>query len=134
MNTMQIHQYRVFYKAAKAAVQKWRDEYDAEVTEWYENGDGKPPEWVPAMDGTSRMVNVGGRGYRFPSCIHGMSLWTDYDNICGGCEDSLSVAQEAVGIARSWYRRWQWVMSAPSDLPSQYKTDLVAWMIEANRF
>lgn len=26
-------------------------------------------------------------GFRPHYCIHGTNLWTDYDNICGGCED-----------------------------------------------
>lgn len=26
-------------------------------------------------------------GYRAPHCIHGTDNWTDYDNICYGCED-----------------------------------------------
>lgn len=27
-------------------------------------------------------------GYRPHHCFHGTNLWTDYDNICGPCEDS----------------------------------------------
>jgi len=27
------------------------------------------------------------QGYRPRTCIHGTNQWTDYDNICGGCED-----------------------------------------------
>lgn len=26
-------------------------------------------------------------GYRAPHCIHGTDNWTDYDNICYGCEE-----------------------------------------------
>lgn len=26
-------------------------------------------------------------GYRPHYCVHGTNLWTDYDNICQGCED-----------------------------------------------
>lgn len=29
------------------------------------------------------------QGYRPQYCIHGTNTWTDYDNICGGCEDSI---------------------------------------------
>jgi hypothetical protein len=29
-------------------------------------------------------------GHRPHYCFHGTSLWTDYDNICGGCEDGDS--------------------------------------------
>lgn len=27
------------------------------------------------------------QGYRPRTCFHGASLWTEYDNICGACED-----------------------------------------------
>ena len=27
------------------------------------------------------------QGHRPHYCIHGTNQWTDYDNICGGCED-----------------------------------------------
>lgn len=27
------------------------------------------------------------RRLKFPECIHGTSTWTDYDNICGPCEN-----------------------------------------------
>lgn len=27
------------------------------------------------------------QGFRPHYCIHGMNMWTDYDPICGGCED-----------------------------------------------
>lgn len=30
-------------------------------------------------------------GYRPHYCEHGTNLWTDYDNICGPCEDGLSM-------------------------------------------
>lgn len=30
------------------------------------------------------------RGYSMHYCIHGTNLWTDYDNICGGCENGES--------------------------------------------
>lgn len=43
-------------------------DYDAEVAAWYADPDQR---------------------YRFPHCIHGTSLWTDYDNICFGCEDGV---------------------------------------------
>lgn len=49
------------------------DAYEADVNDWYRNGDGRP---TPQ-----------GRGHAYPECIHGYSRWTDYDNICGACED-----------------------------------------------
>lgn len=30
------------------------------------------------------------RGHRTHYCEHGTNMWTDYDNICGGCEDGWS--------------------------------------------
>jgi hypothetical protein len=38
-------------------------------------------------------------GHRPHYCIHGTNQWTDYDNICGGCEDSLSDAEWADVVA-----------------------------------
>lgn len=35
------------------------------------------------------------RGYRPHYCEHGISLWTEYDNICGGCEDGISMGDPA---------------------------------------
>lgn len=29
------------------------------------------------------------QGYRPSACVHGTNQWTDYDNICGPCEDGL---------------------------------------------
>lgn len=29
------------------------------------------------------------QGYRPHYCVHGTNQWTDYDNICGGCEDGI---------------------------------------------
>ena len=50
------------------------DAYEEDVRDWYRNGDGRP-------------TREGGRGHTYPECIHGYSRWTDYDNICGSCED-----------------------------------------------
>lgn len=33
-------------------------------------------------------------------CEHGTSRWTDYDNICGGCEDGVTMAD---GVERRTY-------------------------------
>lgn len=30
-------------------------------------------------------------GYRAHYCEHGTNLWTDYDNICGPCEDGITL-------------------------------------------
>lgn len=68
-----------YKRLALALVQQARRryyEYDDEVNEWFRSGDGRP-------------VRQGGKGYSFPACIHGASLWTDYDIPCGACEDGL---------------------------------------------
>ena len=49
-------------------------EFRVEKNNWYRHGDGRPSF-------------EGGRGLTFPHCIHGMSRWLSYDNICGPCED-----------------------------------------------
>lgn len=143
MNTDEIRGYRVFYKAARKTVLDRIAEYDADVKAWYEEGDGMAPNWQRAgdqpwfdaeWDNPERMVNMGGKNYRYPVCIHGTDLTTDYDNICGGCEAGLSVAEQAQSIARPQWRRYQWVMTAPSDLPIGLKGDLIEWVFVANRF
>lgn len=35
-------------------------------------------------------------GYRPHYCEHGTSQWTDYDNICGPCEDGVSMGDPLV--------------------------------------
>jgi hypothetical protein len=32
------------------------------------------------------------QGYRPHYCEHGTNQWTDYDNICGGCEDGITMS------------------------------------------
>lgn len=43
------------------------ERYDQAVTDWYYDSDTKH--------------------LSFPTCIHGTDRWTDYDNICPGCEN-----------------------------------------------
>lgn len=99
--------YRIFYRAALNDIQADEAAYTAAVDDWYLNGDG-------------RSTADGGRGYRFPHCPHGMSLWTDYDNICGPCEDGYTAVQRAQGVARERFLRflntWNWITSAPPDV------------------
>lgn len=55
------------------------------------------------------------QGYRPKYCIHGTSSWTDYDNICGGCEDSdypqdktyTDVLRNTLASYRSAHARFQ---------------------------
>lgn len=50
------------------------------------------------------------QGYRNHYCVHGTNLWTDYDNICGPCEDGYgywdyqNFAELAIQNARSAVR------------------------------
>lgn len=40
------------------------------------------------------------RDYSFPACVHGASNWTDYDNICGPCENGEGYWDDS----REWKR------------------------------
>lgn len=104
--------YRLFFKAWLRKVRAHRASYDAEVRDWY----AEHP------------------GYQFPVCIHGSSLTTDYDNICGGCEDGASVVEEARGYAREQFLRfcdrWDWASKAPGDLPYDERNRLLEWAME----
>lgn len=69
--------------------------HDADVHRWYRH----------------RHIN---EGHSYPTCIHGTSNWTDYDNICGACEDGymyfdyLRDARECLDEAvRRWERYWE---------------------------
>lgn len=116
--------------------------YEEEVTEWYSRGEGRAPKWIEETneDGETRMVNVGGRGYTFPHCIHGMSRWTDYDNICGGCESGESVYEIAIHEAGYAFRTFQQRMSITADfeksarragdIPSELRRELMNWACE----
>lgn len=103
---------------ARAYVTQWRDDYDAAVKEWYETGDGSPSA-------------EGGRGHRYPECIHGSSLWTDYDNICGGCEDGeddyLRALRIAERVSRNLNERTAWTSYRPTDLPHDLAVALIEW-------
>ena len=35
----------------------------------------------------AKVAEYAKKGYRAPHCIHGTNCWTDYDNICYGCEE-----------------------------------------------
>lgn len=103
--------------------------YEREVEEWYAEGDGRP-------------VDAGGKGYTFPACIHGTSRWTDYDNICGPCEDGWGYfdwhreARYAVESAK--YRlaaveaRQEWYRNCPQHyrMPDELNNALIKWIYE----
>lgn len=77
------------------------------------------------------------RGYRAHYCIHGTNQWTDYDNICGGCEDGVTLRQMACEHAwsivketreRMAFTREATRMGAPVDTNA-----LWAWSMEGFR-
>lgn len=46
------------------------------------------------------------QGYRPHYCIHGMNLWTDYDPICGPCEDGYTDRELALAQAHTDVRSY----------------------------
>lgn len=89
--------------------------HEADVREWYTHGDGASPRYMQDPDGGGA-VNVGGRGYTYPECVHGTSRWTDWDNICGGCEEGASLADIYIGQVRHAFRQFQERNLAVKDL------------------
>ena len=107
-------------------------EYERDVADWYRHGDG-------------RSTLDGGRGYSFPHCIHGTSRHTDYDNICGGCEDGdgywnyareLDAAyRDATWAQKQATRRSQSVLRFFGEvdvhsLPDDVRSGLLDWVTE----
>ena len=45
-------------------------------------------------------------GHRAHYCIHGTNQWTDYDNICGPCEESLTDQELALAGAYTDMREY----------------------------
>ena len=131
-------------KTGKLALQILRDlkarerEYQEEVEEWYRSGDGRSPRYWTDPE-TGRTHNMGGKGYSFPYCEHGTSRWTDYDNICGGCEgDYGTVYQRALWEAQSRVKdsqeRSDWLLAAPKSFTWDMKRDLIDWACEPLRY
>ena len=112
--------------------------YEEEVDAWYRSGDGRSPNWRTEVDGETGEVyqwNAGGRGYRFPECIHGSSLWTDYDNICGPCEDGLSEYDIALRLAHDDWHTFEQRMAVVRQLqdvhaPESIREDVLAWALD----
>jgi hypothetical protein len=79
-------------------------------------------------------------GHRPHYCIHGTNQWTDYDNICGGCEDSLTVWDMAERAAWARHARYLHVLDQLSTVSRShdqhnpvptYVTDAyVTWLLE----
>jgi hypothetical protein len=127
-----------------AVLNERQADYAASVDEWYRSGDGRSPEWVEAgtqewfdfeNDDPSRPVNIGGWGYRYPSCIHGRSLWVDYDCNCGPCEDSIPDRELALMLAHgdvhTYEERFEVVRRASAlNAPRETVLALVDWAAE----
>lgn len=128
-----------------AALIERRRAYDRDVDEWYSQGDGRSPKYVDAYtqpwfeaghDDPYRGVNIGGKGYRYPVCIHGRSLWVDHDCNCGACEDGASDSQIAMEQARG--QLWEFqerlaVVRRLADLnaPSKQTDPLWTWCMQS---
>lgn len=93
-------------------------DYDEEVAEHYRSADQK---------------------YSFPACIHGTSRWTDYDNICGPCEDGLgywdysTFARMAIDQATSdleEFHKRQDLYRDLSKAKAPIADDMIGWVIE----
>jgi hypothetical protein len=110
----------VYLAAIKNAWNAYQEDRDA----WYTTGDGKR------------------RGYRYPYCFHGASLWTDYDNICAGCEDGfngynpMTFYRYALDNAKTDYAvaasrcEWLWGSKELHELPSDLRNQLIDWCME----
>lgn len=70
-------------------------------------------------------------GFRPHYCKHGTNMWTDYDNICGACEDGATNYQLALMRARSdvatFRQRMAWLDTAPTGMPREQLSTLIDW-------
>lgn len=46
------------------------------------------------------------KGWRHHYCFHGTNMWTDYDPICGMCEESHPNERTTPEKARAWFNEW----------------------------
>ena len=84
------------------------------------------------------------QGYRPSACIHGVSQWTDYDNICGWCEDGYGYwdytqqAELALGESRAAFaeyakRRELYSKARELGATESLKGEIFDWVMEALR-
>jgi hypothetical protein len=124
---------RVYVKRLRTAYAQ----YEEDVNAWYSRGDGRSPKWHVFIEGDDvYQANVGGKGYAYPECIHGASRWTDYDNICGPCEDGLSLHQLAMSYAwqdvHEYMRRTEVLGAAMrANAPHEATEALTTWALDA---
>ena len=126
---------KVYNRVVLSELRKFKKadaEYQEDREEWYRNGDGRSPRYRTDPE-TGRTHNYGGKGYSYPYCQHGTSNWTDYDNICGRCEDGYSVYQMAIWSAQEkvseYNRRIDWLLSAPKSLSGAMQRELIDWAL-----
>jgi hypothetical protein len=127
---------KIYKRVVLSELRKFKaadEEYRQDREDWYRTGDGRSPDWYQGPD-DERLYNYGGKGYGYPYCPHGSSLWTDYDNICGGCEDGSTVYQLAIWSAQEkvaeYNRRVDWLLDAPKSLGWDVKRDLLDWAVK----
>jgi len=86
-----------------------RDEYGMTARERRLHHDMVHAAWVAVMARRAEYArecqDYRDQGHRPHYCIHGTDLWVDYDNICGGCEDSRSDTEWADLVAHEHVHR-----------------------------
>lgn len=66
-------------------------------------------------------------GYRPSHCFHGINLWTDYDPICGPCEDGLTSKEDhLIGCYYTAIRKAEGYISDMEALKNAYHILLTA--------
>lgn len=68
-------------------------------------------------------------------CQHGKDMWTDYDNICGPCEDGYGTYELALMLARAdvaeMRKRTDWLAAMPKgNMPHKLFRSLLDWATE----
>lgn len=71
-------------------------------------------------------------GHRPNYCIHGTNQWTDYDNICGGCEEGVTLLNMSVMRAESYVLEARRRMDLAVSLMGLQSSDLAAMGIVLN--
>lgn len=78
-------------------------------------------------------------GFRPQYCVHGTNQWTDYDNICGGCEDGRGYfdyeteALDAIAYAKAQHAKMEVRLNAVvalAALGAPVSAELSAWVAE----
>jgi hypothetical protein len=101
------------------------------IFKWYAR------EWAKYDEECAEYANKGFRPHR---CFHGMNLWTDYDPICGPCEDGYSwfdpelYRKLALGQAKDAYKKFDerldlYVKASTAGLPMDY-SKTIPWVSE----